>query len=519
MAMALVLILLALGPTLRLNGKLYPGIPMPYRLASRLYVVRLMRIPDRYNMFLALPAAMLSAYGATHVLTIVQRHGKRYSKWATLGTIALLGGVILFEYSIIPMPLHLPEESQFYHRLATESENFAVLNLPISQLESKRYMFAQITHQHSILQGKTPRFPQGTFDFLDNHSWIQTLRESSTMPPEHTDVSRQLAALAQDGVQYVILHKTSVHPLRLHHWRRYFVVPPDFEDELIVVYPTAPRAGRDFALMDELAPGIGPIRVVTPTGCLNPGWPLEVGVGWGTTAPQEQDWNVRLALVTDGDVVHHEQIFPLLADWSTREWPANTIAWGYYELSVPPSLPSRAYTITLTLVDAATGAVESQQAHAAHIVVNNPDCPLQISPDVTRVDALFGDELHLLGYQLSHAGDQLTVTLHWYSRCLMENDYVIFVHILNPATGLRVAQDDSMPLRWGFPTTYWGAGDVVVDDIPLSLENAPAGAYSIIVGVYDFETSQRLPVMDGSGEIQPNGQLALPGGTVEVSGP
>jgi MFS family permease len=38
LAMALVLLLLALGPVLRIGGRLYPAIPMPYRLAARLFV-------------------------------------------------------------------------------------------------------------------------------------------------------------------------------------------------------------------------------------------------------------------------------------------------------------------------------------------------------------------------------------------------------------------------------------------------------------------------------------------------
>lgn len=515
-AIALGLILLALGPILRINGQTYPGVPMPYRLAARLYVPRLMRVPDRFNMFLALPVAMLAACGVPYLLTYVQQRSRRRDHWISLALSCLLGGMILFEYLPVPFPLRHPQISAFYHQLSVEPGDFAVLNLPKSALDSKRYMLAQVTHQHPILQGKTPRFPQGTFDYLNTNPWLQALRESSTMPPQHTDVSRQLTVLAQDDVRYVILHKDASHPLRLAQWRHYFLISPHFEDEQIVVYPTAPLAGRDFTLMHELAPGIGPILVNTSNDCLPPAHPLMVDVGWGTTAPPGQALDVKLGLVSVEGTVRHEQVFPLSVDWPTQEWPANAAVWGYYELNPLPALPNELYTISLALVDPTTGTAQGPDVSVGQVTVNESACVLPIPSDAVRVDALFGRELRLLGYQLRRDQDQLTVTLHWRSERLMETDYKVFVHIYDPGSGLRVAQDDSMPLRWAYPTTYWSSGKVIADDIPLSLENAPAGVYRIIVGVYDSKTGARLRVLDSTGQPQPDGQMILPEGTIKV---
>jgi hypothetical protein len=50
----------------------------------------------------------------------------------------------------------------------------------------------------------------------------------------------------------------------------------------------------------------------------------------------------------------------------------------------------------------------------------------------------------------------------------------------------------------------------VTDAITLSLENVPADVYSVAVTVYDPETGKRLPVIDSSGQVQPNGQIVLP---------
>jgi hypothetical protein len=520
--MAFVLLLLALGPVLRLGGQLYPAVPMPYRLAARLFVVRLLRFPARFNMFLALPVAVLAAHGATQVLALARRRGKR----TAVSLSCLLGAATLFEYWSAPIPLEQPQVSPFYVQLAAEPGDFAVLNLPIGPNKSKLYMFAQVTHHHPILQGHTSRLPQGTYAYLDGHPWLRVLRQYSEMDPGLADVSRQVISLAADGVRYIILHKDQVGADRVAHWRRYLLIDPRFEDEEIVAYATSPLAGRDFTLAEELAPGIGIIHVITSTGCLNPGRVLEVDVGWGTTATLERDLHVELGLVSSKNGISQAEVFPLSPTWPTGEWPANAVAWGYYALRARPSLPAGAYTVTLALVDPETVTIQGQPAVVGQVMVSSSPCAFDAPPGTVGFDAgtvgvngLFGDDLRLLGYQLDHNGDRLSLTLDWRSERRMETDYKIFVHVFDPATGVPVAQDDAMPHRWAYPTTFWGPGEVVEDVIPISLQGVPAGAYGIAVGVYDPATMERLPVVDGAGRPQPDGRLVLPGEMIQVEGP
>jgi hypothetical protein len=103
----------------------------------------------------------------------------------------------------------------------------------------------------------------------------------------------------------------------------------------------------------------------------------------------------------------------------------------------------------------------------------------------------------------------------------METDYKIFVHVFDPATNIPVAQDDAMPHRWAYPTTFWGPGEVVDDLIPISLVGVQPGAYGIAVGVYDPATMERLPVADGTDQpstlgLQPDGRFVLPGQAVII---
>ena len=499
--MALVLLVLALGPVLRVNGQLYPDVPMPYSLLARPFVVRLMRVPDRFNLFLALPVAVLAGYGASGVLAFARPRGRLGVPW-------LLGLAVLFEYLAIPAPLQDAQASSFYAQMAAEPGDFSLLNLPLDPQKAKGYMFAQTIHHRPILQGKTARFPKGTHAYLDNNPWLRVLRQHDEMPPELPDVSRQLAVLAQDGIRYIVLNKTQVGADRLAHWRRYLLFSPRFEDQQIAVYTTTPLAGRDFTLTHELVPGLGLIHVIASTNCLNPGRVWAADVGWGATAGVGQNYSVRLALVEPDDTVVYSELFP--------GGPAGAVSWGYYALSVPPSLPGGNYRVTLALADPETGATQGETAVLGPVTVSQSPCQFPILPDAVSVNALFGNELRLHGYRLERDGDRLKLTLFWRAERRMESDYKVFVHIFDPATGVPAAQDDAMPHRWGYPTRFWAPGEVATDTIPISLGQAPAGEYGVAVGVYHPVTLERLPVVDGNGQLLPDGRLVLPGEKVQV---
>jgi hypothetical protein len=509
-AMALTLILLALGPVLRVNGQLYPALPMPYRLAARVQLVRLLRLPDRFNLFLALPIAVLAGYGITYLLGTIQRH-RPVSVWVISIVLAV---AFLVEYAVVPIPLSHPEVSAYYRQLAEDQTESALLNLPLDQKASKRYMFAQIEHQHPIVQGHVSRFPQGAFDYMNSQAWIRALGDGGSLPPTHSDVSRQLETLARDGVRYIVVHK-KLNPNRIQHWRHYFLIAPRFEDDRIIVYPTAPMARRDFVLAEGLTPGMGIITATLSTECLGPGQPLGVDVGWGATVPVEQDLDVRLTLVPGAGTAELEQTFPLSDDWPTNDWPANTVARGYYRVGIPSSLPGDVYSVSLNVVDPASGVAQGQEAFLGPVTVSKDRCAAFTPSASTSVNALFGSELRLIGYQAGGAEDrdpsqELTITLLWRSERLMHTDYKVSVELLDPDDGRRLARDDAMPLRWAYRTSYWSKGELVTDAIPLSLENVPAGLYNVAVTVYDPGTGERLPVTDSNGQLQPNGQILLP---------
>jgi 4-amino-4-deoxy-L-arabinose transferase-like glycosyltransferase len=96
----------------------------------------------------------------------------------------------------------------------------------------------------------------------------------------------------------------------------------------------------------------------------------------------------------------------------------------------------------------------------------------------------------------------LHLTLYWRAETPLTLDYTTFVHIRN-SDGEIVAQSDHVPFDGAYPTGLWHPGDIIADKavIPLGAQIL-AGEYSLVVGMYDFNTGERLAVPDtGNNEV------------------
>ena len=83
----------------------------------------------------------------------------------------------------------------------------------------------------------------------------------------------------------------------------------------------------------------------------------------------------------------------------------------------------------------------------------------------------------------------------------MDRDYTAFVHVLGP-DGQILVQEDKLLERGSLPTSGWQPGNAAVRndyELPLPADSEP-GKYRVIVGVYYWETGERLPVWDELGQ-------------------
>jgi|HigsolmetaAR202D_1030399.scaffolds.fasta_scaffold00005_51 4-amino-4-deoxy-L-arabinose transferase-like glycosyltransferase len=114
------------------------------------------------------------------------------------------------------------------------------------------------------------------------------------------------------------------------------------------------------------------------------------------------------------------------------------------------------------------------------------------------LDAQFGTAIHLWGYSFSNNNDNsLTITPSWDVRDRIDDDYMLFVHLIDQQ-GNKIAQSDLSPAGDGPPTSTWEVGQQIA--VPISLfpaEELKTGHYRIIIGLYHPETWDRLELVRG----------------------
>jgi hypothetical protein len=117
--------------------------------------------------------------------------------------------------------------------------------------------------------------------------------------------------------------------------------------------------------------------------------------------------------------------------------------------------------------------------------------------DLQPLDATFAEGIRLNNYQIANDKDQISVVLEWQPTTPLSRDYTAFVHMIDP-DGSIVAQSDAQP-TWvaPWPTSRWLPEQPVLDvhrlDLPPDL---PPGGYEVQVGLYYWETLERLLVLD-----------------------
>jgi len=495
--MALVLIALAAGMAWRVNGQLVAVVPTLYKLLAPLQVARLMRIPERYALFLALPASLLAAYGW---LSVIQ--SKRLSRWSPILTL-LLSVIILFEYQSTPLQSQYTDYNKdVFEQLAQEPGDFAILNLPLRYRFSKEYLYEQTIHHRSILQGHVSREPDNLYRFIEQKEWLYTLPELAADP------GYVMAQLREANVAYVVLSKYLLEDSVWRLWKRHMPYAPYYSDDRYLVYATTPEFGRDLEPPLEALPGLGSVASSLTTFCSTEQVVAVAAMTWATTAPLSNDYAVQLSVAADetGEEVP-TSMAPLIDAWPTSQWPAGTVVRQAYTLNLPPE--TGPYTVALRLFDQQNGTPLGEPLFEEQ--VDSASCTIDAGA-AAEANILFGDSLRLLAYNIGLEEDILAITLYWLGQERPPDAYKFFIHLYDPRTKEIVAQIDTMPLNYQLPTSDWQSGELVADEINLVLAGIAPGEYELGIGVYDAETGERLPLstMTKPLQISEDGRLLLP---------
>jgi hypothetical protein len=103
---------------------------------------------------------------------------------------------------------------------------------------------------------------------------------------------------------------------------------------------------------------------------------------------------------------------------------------------------------------------------------------------------------------------ELRVALTWQARQAVPYDAIIFAHVVDAGGGI-ISQVDRQPLDGRFPTYYWVPGQVLTETFTLSLPVSYQAPLHVNLGMYVWPSMERLPVVDATGEPQPDNLIRL----------
>ncbi len=126
----------------------------------------------------------------------------------------------------------------------------------------------------------------------------------------------------------------------------------------------------------------------------------------------------------------------------------------------------------------------------------------EVADNLTPIEADFGDTMRLVGYKVGETavspGDMVWVTLAWEVLQPMNRDWSVFVHLNDPVLDRPITQRDMFPGQGLLATRLLQPGQHIVNRYLLQIPPtaiAPA-ALELVVGLYDYQTQERLPLVD-----------------------
>ncbi|MBN2390389.1 MAG: hypothetical protein JXR84_06685 [Anaerolineae bacterium] len=231
--------------------------------------------------------------------------------------------------------------------------------------------------------------------------------------------------------------------------------------------------------------------ITSPPESMRPGESMLLRLCWQAIGDALPEGDVTLTLTGSEQPAPVTRLYSgaPASGYAFTQWRPGDIIEDRYALRLPREIVAGQYILALSVGDtpvATLGSVEVQ-------TVTRTFAPPEIRHPF-EVD--FGAHIRLLGYDVGtlQAGQPLETTLYWQSLAELDEDYLIFVHVLDE-TGAIVTQVDEGPQQGSYPTSLWIAGEIIVDRHTLTLPGElPASDYRLRIGFYRQEDGSYLAV-------------------------
>lgn len=275
----------------------------------------------------------------------------------------------------------------------------------------------------------------------------------------------------------------------------FLVIGPAYARPPILTAGDVPAAARIAPL--TFGEGIRLVGMETAETEIQPGGNLHLTLYWECLASMKEDYNITVKLWGRGmQIVGSVDTYPGWGTYPTSLWMPGQVIQDRYEIAIDP----QALAPTLLRIDVGVYPRETMERLPAY------DTAGRILPLPTTIGLLrlapkgpasytipyptrfrWENGMVLAGYALErtavNAGGSLTLQLFWQADRSLDQEYTIFVHLVD-RDGRIWSQHDKPPLDGDYPTSFWRAGEMVMDTYYLNLAGVPAGTYWLEVGLY-----------------------------------
>jgi len=267
-----------------------------------------------------------------------------------------------------------------------------------------------------------------------------------------------------------------------------------------------------------------------PISCtLMPGDSLVLTLYWQSLAKMSQDYSTFVHLLDENElIVAQRDMYPGQGLYPTSLWSIGDAIANRYVLLLPETAfaPNQAQ-LEVGLYNFATGErllaygpngeplgdnarfqeikIMPRAARLSPALSGTKGSPKSEAELPNPVNFNFGNRIALIGYDMDQRtaspGETTHLTLYWQALAEMEEDYVVFVHLLLGKDQIW-ARVDSQPLDGAAPTSTWQSGQIIEDKYQLTTEpDTPPGAYEIEVGLYLPQAGKRLCILGSEGRL------------------
>ncbi len=334
---------------------------------------------------------------------------------------------------------------------------------------------------------------------LEDWSEVDLVRQSYVLPlPSGTPPGNYtLMAQAFDGAESALADGEALTNLQLAQTSRLYGMPKVIFDNGLLL--------QDVELFDY---------------DVRPGHTLPFVIQWQAGAgemPKLDGLRYTVDVISPNGEVLRSQGGKPGADW-LKSWPDGALIREYSGLYFPPDTEPGRYRLRwqMQVEDKVVAGRpfwrpwNSETVEFGSVKVVPWPLNKELPENTNVIEADFGPAIELYSYELNQpTADSLELELNWLTKEVPDHSYLIFVHVTDIRDGRIISQVDRLPGNELRPTTGWRSGEVLSEQITLSLPvDLLPSDYAITIGFYDPDDGKRLPVSLG-GEPQPHDQLEL----------